>query len=77
MPRSPRIEYAGARYHVMSRGNRCEAIFLDDHDRERFLETLEETIDKTGWIIHSYVLMGNHYHLLLETPTANLRVGMD
>ncbi len=61
MPRKPRIEYAGAIYHVMSRGNRGGAIFEDDTDRDMFLETLGQACSKTGWIIHCYVLMGNHY----------------
>ena len=52
--RSPRIEYAGAVYHVMSRGMRGENIFLDDRDRELFLRTLEETLEQTGWSIHAY-----------------------
>ncbi|NQV35803.1 MAG: transposase [Phycisphaeraceae bacterium] len=76
MPRKPRIEYAGAIYHVMSRGNRGGAIFEDDTDREMFLETLGQACSKTGWIVHCYVLMGNHYHVLLETPEANLVSGM-
>ena len=76
MPRKPRIQYAGAIYHVMSRGNRGGAIFEDDTDREMFLETLGQACGKTGWIVHGYVLMGNHYHLLLETPEANLVSGM-
>lgn len=76
MPRSVRIQYAGAVYHVMCRGDRREAIFLGDDDRQRFLETLEEVCDRTGFRVHSYVLMTNHYHLLLETPEANLVEGM-
>ena len=76
MPRKPRIEFAGAVYHVMSRGNRGEAIFRDDRDRIRFLETLGEACEKTGWRIHAYVLMFNHYHLLLETLQPNLVAGM-
>ncbi len=76
MPRKPRIEYAGAIYHVMSRGNRGGAVFEDDTDREMFLETLGQACSKTGWIVHCYVLMGNHYHMLLETPEANLVSGM-
>ncbi len=61
MPRKPRIEYAGAVYHVMSRGNRREEIYRDDTDRKLFLETLAEVCARTGWIIHAYVLMDNHY----------------
>jgi REP element-mobilizing transposase RayT len=76
MPRKPRIEYAGAIYHVMSRGNRGDSIFLDELDCELFIDTLEEACTKTGWLVHAFVLMGNHYHLLLETPEANLVAGM-
>jgi REP element-mobilizing transposase RayT len=63
-------------YHVMSRGDRREDIFLDDVDRHDFLKTLAEACQKTGWQIHAYCLMRNHYHLVLETPNANLVPGM-
>ena len=76
MARQPRIEYAGATYHVMARGNHGSPVYEDDQDRKRWLETLAEACEKTGWRIHAYVLMGNHYHLLLETPEANLVAGM-
>jgi len=76
MPRTVRIEYAGAVYHVMCRGDRREAIFLGDADRELFLATLAEMCARTGILIHSYVLMTNHYHLLLETPQPNVVAGM-
>ncbi|MGA2556304.1 MAG: transposase [Verrucomicrobiota bacterium] len=76
MARPIRIEYPGAVYHVMARGNQGRPIFADDQDRRRFLETLGEAHCKTGWRVHAYVLMGNHYHLLLETPEANLVDGM-
>ncbi len=76
MPRKPRVEYAGAVYHVMSRGNRQQAIFRTDLDREMFLDALGEVCGRTGWKVHAYVLMGNHYHLLLETIEANLVAGM-
>lgn len=76
MPRKPRIEYDGAVYHVMSRGNRREEIYRDDADRGLFLETFAEVCARTGWIVHAYVLMDNHYHILLETPEPNLVVGM-
>ncbi len=76
MARSIRIEFPGAFYHVMARGNRREAIFLDDDDRRFFLHTLGEACGRTGWRLHAWVLMGNHYHLLLETPEPNLSVGM-
>jgi len=76
MPRRVRVEYAGAVYHVMDRGDRSESIFLDDDDRRLFLKTLGQACERTGWRVHSHVLLGNHYHLLLETPEANLSVGM-
>ena len=76
MPRKPRVEYAGAVYHVMSRGNRQQKVFQTDRDNAVFLATLGEACERTGWKVHAYVLMGNHYHLLLETAEANLVVGM-
>ena len=76
MPRSPRIEYAGAVYHVMCRGDHREAIFKGDEDRLLWLETLGQVCERTGWRIHSYVLMPNHYHFLLETPCGGLVDGM-
>ena len=71
-----RIAYAGAAYHVMGRGHQGRAIYADDRDRKRWLETLGEACEQTGWRIHAYVMMDNHYHLLLETPEANLVAGM-
>ena len=76
MARQLRIEYEDAVYHVMCRGNGGKSIYNDDKDREMFLKTLWECCKQTGWIVHAYVLMGNHYHLLLETPEANLVAGM-
>jgi REP-associated tyrosine transposase len=76
MPRRLRVEYAGAIYHVLSRGDRREAIFRDVRDRERFLETLGEACAKTAWEVHAWRLMNNHFHLVLETPEANLASGM-
>ena len=76
MPRQVRIQYPGAIYHVMSRGNRRADIYLDDVDRQDFLKTLAEACQKTGWQVHAYCLMSNHYHLVLETPNANLVTGM-
>ena len=76
MPRKLRVEYEGAIYHVMNRGDRREPIFVDNEDRCLFLETLRETCEKTGWQVHAYCLMGNHFHLVIETPRANLVVGM-
>ena len=76
MPRPLRVEYEGAVYHVMSRGDRREAIFRDDEDRRRFLETLGEGCGKTDWVVHALCLMPNHFHLVLETPGGNLVAGM-
>ena len=76
MGRQLRIEYAGAIYHVMNRGDRREAIFRDDSDRQRFLETLGECCTKTGWMVLAYCLMLNHFHLVVETPRGNLVAGM-
>lgn len=76
MPRSLRIEFTGAFYHVMARGNRRETIFHDDDDRRFFLATLSEACAMTGWRVHAWVLMGNHYHLFIQTPEANLVAGM-
>ena len=61
---------------VMSRGDRREDIFLDEVDRHDFIKTLAETCQKTGWQVHAYCLMRNHYHLVVETPNANLVAGM-
>lgn len=76
MPRSIRIQSAGAYYHVMARGNRRETIFHDDADRRFFLHTLSQACEMTGWRVHAWVLMGNHYHLFLQTPEPNLVAGM-
>ena len=76
MPRQPRIEYEGAIYHVMNRGDRREAIVHNDEDRRLFVETLGEACAKTDWQVHAFCLMGNHFHLVVETPKANLVSGM-
>src|SRR5687768_17351897 len=76
MPRKPRIQYEGAIYHVMNRGDRREDIFKGDEDRELFLTTLGETCARTNWQVHAYCLMRNHFHLVIETPRANLVAGM-
>jgi len=76
MPRRPRLEYPGAVYHVMSRGDQRDDIFLVDVDRHDFIRTLARACLKTGWQVHAWCLMGNHYHLVVETPNANLVAGM-
>ena len=72
MARPVRVEFENAVYHVTARGNERKDIYRDDDDRNRFLETLEEAVERFGLVIHAYCLMSNHYHLLLQTPRANL-----
>jgi REP element-mobilizing transposase RayT len=76
MARPLRLEFPGGVYHVTSRGDGREAIFLDDDDRQQFLALLGHTSERFGWHCHAYCLMNNHYHLLLETPAPNLSRGM-
>lgn len=76
MARNIRIEYEGAYYHVMARGNHQGKIFLDDEDRKCFLSALSDVCKMTGWLVHAWVLMKNHYHLFIQTPEANLVAGM-
>src|SRR2546423_1383702 len=76
MPRKLRLECESPIYHVMNRGDRREPVFLDDEDRLLCLETLAEACRKTDWQIHAYCLMDNHFHLVVETPRANLVAGM-
>ncbi len=76
MARALRIERPGGRYHVTARGNERKAIFRDEGDRFQFLELLSELEERFGARIHAYVLMDNHYHLLVETPEANLSRAM-
>jgi REP element-mobilizing transposase RayT len=76
MSRPLRIEFAGALYHVTSRGDRREDIFEDDEDRGRFLSVLAECVGRFNWVVHAYCLMSNHYHLLVETVEGNLSKGM-
>ena len=76
VPRQPRIQVAGGNYHVTTRGVRQSAIYRDDSDREIFLAVLGVVVSRRIWICHSYVLMGNHYHLLVETPDPDIAAGM-
>ena len=76
MARPLRIEYPGALYHVTSRGDRQEPIFDDDRDRTAFLNILGDVVSRFRWQCHAYCLMGNHYHLMIETPEGNLTKGM-
>ena len=72
MSRPLRIEYPGAFYHVTSRGNERRKIFQSNRDRVKYLTYVESAHERYGAMIHAYCLMGNHYHLLLETPRGNL-----
>ena len=76
MARKLRVQYPGAIYHVMNRGDRREPIFNDEKDRLLFLDTLAEACRKTDWQIHAWCLMNNHFHLVVETPKPNLVEGM-
>lgn len=76
MARPIRVEFEGAYYHLMARGNERKAIFKDDRDRQLFLQTLQEVIGQYGLILHCYCLMSNHYHLVIQTPRGNLSRAM-
>ena len=76
MARKLRIEYEGAVYHVMNRGDRREPIFKDEQDRQVFVESLGQCCARTGWQVHALCLMPNHFHLVVETPQPNLVAGM-
>lgn len=76
MARPLRINIPDGWYHVMSRGIEKRDIFTDNRDREHFLELLDKAVTQFGVLLHAYVLMGNHYHLLLQTPAANLSEAM-
>lgn len=76
MARQLRIEYENAYYHVTSRGNARSVIFRDAFDKEIFLDVIREAHLRHGFFVHAFVLMGNHYHLLMETPDANLSMSM-
>ena len=76
MARPLRIEFAGVLYHITSRGNGREAIYLRDNDRDSWLEVFGEVCRRFNWVCYAYCLMGNHYHLLVETPEGNMSMGM-
>ena len=76
MARPMRIEFPGAVYHVTARGNERKKIFRQDRDKEDYLEILALVLGRFGWLCHSYCLMDNHYHLIIETPRGNLSRGM-
>ena len=72
MPRPPRIEYSDALYHVTSRGNARQSLFHTDQDRQRFLLQLQDNLESYGVVLYAWVLMTNHFHLVVRTPRANL-----
>lgn len=76
MARPLRVEYPGAVYHITSRGNAQQSIFVDDGDRSALLEILAKAIDRFNWLCHAYCLMSNHFHLLVETVDPTLARGM-
>ena len=76
MARQLRIQFEGTLYHIISRGNEKMMIFFDEADRIKYLNILSTTVERFNWLCHVYCLMGNHYHLMIETPDANLAKGM-
>ena len=76
MARPLRLEFAGALYHITSRGDGREDIFRASGDRRVFFEVFAGVCGRLNWLVHAYCLMTNHYHLLVETPDANLAKGM-
>jgi REP-associated tyrosine transposase len=76
MPRRPRFQAPDAIYHVTSRGTEGRSVFLDDFDRLLFLTVLAKVVQDRSWMCPAYCLMTNHFHLLIQTPDADLAVGM-
>ena len=76
MARPLRIEFPGAIYHVMSRRNARQTVFRDDSDYQRLIKGLETVVGRLGWDLLRFVLMPNHFHLLVRTPRPNLSRGM-
>ncbi|MCB1645906.1 MAG: transposase [Pseudomonadales bacterium] len=76
MSRPVRIEFPGAHYHITTRGLDDRTVFADNEDRIVFLNVMDTVVSRFGWLIHSYVLMDNHYHLIVEIPQGNLSKGM-
>jgi REP element-mobilizing transposase RayT len=76
MARKLRLEYAGATYHVINRGNYRQNVFEAKGAAEAFERCLGETCERFGWMLHAYVIMRNHFHLAVETPEPNLSAGM-
>jgi putative transposase len=76
MARPVRIQFEGAVYHIMARGNERRLIFLDAPDRQRFLRNVAQVVKRYAVVIHAYCLMNNHYHIVMETPQANLALAV-
>ena len=76
MARPLRLKLPGALYHVTSRGDRREDIYLNDADRQRWLDLLGEVCGRHNWLCHAYCLMDNHFHIVIETVDGNLSAGM-
>ena len=76
MPRAPRLKILGATYHVMARGNRKQVIFESERDRIKFLQILSDAVERYGVLLLAYCLMGNHFHLVVVTPRANISAFM-
>lgn len=76
MPRKLRLEFEGAVYHVISRGNYRSDVFAHESTKAAFLKCLSEAAGKAGWVVHAWCVMSNHYHVCLETPQPNLVQGM-
>ncbi|MBI2885550.1 MAG: transposase [Candidatus Omnitrophica bacterium] len=76
MARPLRIQFPGAVYHLTSRGNARQAIFLSEEDRQHFGRLLAQAVSRYAWRCYAYCLMDNHYHLLIETLAATLSIGM-
>lgn len=76
MARPLRLEFPGALYHITARGNARARIYVDEQDNHGFLDVLGSVCERHNWQIHAYCLMGNHYHLVLETPEPTLSKGM-
>ena len=76
MPRPPRIQFAGAIYHIVTRGDGRRALFHDEGHYERFTDGLRQEVDRSGWIVLAYCWMPNHVHALIQTPEPNLARGM-
>ena len=76
MARPLRLDFAGATHHVTARGNGRKNIFRDDSDRRKFLALIEEAVRRYGWVVTAWVLMSNHFHLVLDTPSPTLSAGM-